>query len=104
MREAARACGRRWHQRRSGSCRGPSRSPSSAAELAQARADAVFLGLQLAPMLDAVTTARKARSLMRQNLILAMIYNMFATRIAVIALVPPPIAAILSDDDFSELQ
>jgi|SoimicMinimDraft_3_1059731.scaffolds.fasta_scaffold350660_1 cation transport ATPase len=103
MREAARACGRRWHQRRSGSCRGPSRSPSSAAELAQARADAVFLGLQLAPMLDA-TTARKARSLMRQNLILAMIYNMFATRIAVIALVTPLIAAILSEDDFSELQ
>jgi hypothetical protein len=64
----------------------------------------VFLGLQLAPMLDAVTTARKARSLMRQNLILAVIYNMFATRIAVIALVTPLIAAILSDDDFSELQ
>ena len=70
----------------------------------EARADAVFLGLQLAPMLDAVTTARKARSLMRQNLILAMIYNMFATRIAVIALVTPLIAAILSDDEFSEPQ
>ena len=55
-------------------------------------------------MLDAVTTARKARSLMRQNRILAMIYNMFAIRIAVIALVTPLIAAILSGDDFSELQ
>jgi P-type Cu2+ transporter len=55
-------------------------------------------------MLDAVIMARKARSLMRQNLILAMIYNMFATRIAVIAPVTPLIAAILSDDDFSELQ
>ena len=41
---------------------------------------------------------------MRQNLILAMIYNMFATQIAVIALVTPLIAAILSDDDFSEPQ
>jgi hypothetical protein len=51
-------------------------------------------------MLDAVTTARKARSLMRQNRILAMIYNMFAIRIAVIALVTPLIAAILSGDDF----
>ena len=60
--------------------------------------------LQLPPMLDAVTTARKARSLMRQNRILAMIYNMFAIRIAVIALVTPLIAAILSGDDFSELQ
>jgi P-type Cu2+ transporter len=55
-------------------------------------------------MLDAVTTARKARSLMRQNRILAMIYNMFATRIAVIALVTPLIAAILSDDDISDPQ
>ena len=71
---------------------------------AQARADAVFLRLQLPPMLDAVTTARKARSLMRQNLILAMIHNMFATPIAVIVLVTPLIAAILSDDDFSEPQ
>jgi Cu2+-exporting ATPase len=79
-------------------------SPIAAAELAQARADAVFLRLQLPPMLDAVTTARKARSLMRQNLILAMIHNMFATPIAVIALVTPLIAAILSDDDFSEPQ
>jgi hypothetical protein len=63
-----------------------------------------FPRLQLPPMLDAVTTARKARSLMRQNRILAMIYNMFAIRIAVIALVTPLIAAILSGDDFSELQ
>jgi P-type Cu2+ transporter len=69
-------------------------SPISASELAQAHADAVFLGLQLTPVLDAVTTARKARSLMRQNLILAMIYNMFAIPIAVIGLVTPLIAAL----------
>jgi P-type Cu2+ transporter len=69
-------------------------SPISAAELAQAHADAVFLGLPLDPVLDAVTTARKARSLMRQNLILAMIYNMFAIPIAVIGLVTPLIAAL----------
>jgi P-type Cu2+ transporter len=69
-------------------------SPISAAELAQAHADAVFLGLPLDPVLGAVTTARTARSLMRQNLILAMIYNMFAIPIAVIGLVTPLIAAL----------
>ena len=43
-------------------------SPISAADLAQAQADAVFLGDRLAPVLDAVTVARRARALMRQNL------------------------------------
>jgi Cu2+-exporting ATPase len=69
-------------------------SPISAAELAQAHADAVFLGLPLTPVVDALVTAREARSLMRQNLILAMIYNMFAIPIAVAGLVTPLIAAL----------
>jgi P-type Cu2+ transporter len=69
-------------------------SPISAAELAQAHADAVFLGARLTPVLDALTTARKARSLMRQNLILAVVYNMFAIPIAVAGLVTPLIAAL----------
>jgi Cu2+-exporting ATPase len=69
-------------------------SPISAAELAQAHADAVFLGVRLTPVLDALTTARKARSLMRQNLILAVVYNMFAIPIAVAGLVTPLIAAL----------
>jgi P-type Cu2+ transporter len=69
-------------------------SPISAAELAQAHADAVFLGASLQPVLDALVTARKARSLMRQNLILAVVYNMFAIPIAVVGLVTPLIAAL----------
>jgi Cu2+-exporting ATPase len=69
-------------------------SPISAAELTQAQADAVFLGARLAPVLDALTTSRKARALMRQNLILAVIYNVFAIPIAVAGLVTPLIAAL----------
>ncbi len=69
-------------------------APISAAELAQAHADAVFLGLRLTPVVDALITARKARSLMRQNLILAVVYNMFAIPIAVAGLVTPLIAAL----------
>jgi Cu2+-exporting ATPase len=69
-------------------------SPISAAELTQAQADAVFLGGRLAPVLDALTTARKARALMRQNLILAVVYNILAIPIAVAGLVTPLIAAL----------
>src|SRR5579871_635447 len=42
-------------------------SPISAADIAQAQADAVFLGEKLAPVCDAVAIARRARALMRQN-------------------------------------
>jgi Cu2+-exporting ATPase len=69
-------------------------SPISAADIAQAQADAVFLGDKLAPVLDAVTVARRARALMRQNLILAVIYNAVAVPIAIAGLATPLIAAI----------
>ena len=69
-------------------------SPISAADLAQAQADAVFLGDRLAPVLDAVTMARRARALMRQNLILAVVYNAIAVPIAIAGLATPLIAAI----------
>jgi Cu2+-exporting ATPase len=68
-------------------------SPISAAHITQAQADAVFLGERLQPVLDAITTARRARRLMRQNLWLAALYNAVAVPIAVIGLVTPLIAA-----------
>ena len=69
-------------------------SPVTAVHLAQAQADAVFLGDRLAPVLNAVIVARRARALMRQNLALAVIYNALAVPIAVAGLVTPLIAAI----------
>ncbi|MCC6889705.1 MAG: cadmium-translocating P-type ATPase [Hyphomicrobiales bacterium] len=68
-------------------------SPISAAHLAQAQADAVFMGERLAPVADAVSITRKARGLMRQNLVLAALYNAVAVPIAVAGLVTPLIAA-----------
>lgn len=68
-------------------------SPITAAQLSQARADALFLGNYLAPVLDAITVARRARSLMQQNLALAVFYNALAVPIAVAGMVTPLIAA-----------
>ena len=68
-------------------------SPISAAHLTQAQADAIFMGDRLQPVLDAITTARRARHLMRQNLWLAVVYNAIAVPIAVAGLVTPLIAA-----------
>ena len=69
-------------------------SPITAAHLAQAHADAVFLGDHLAPVLRAVIVARQARSLMRQNLAFAVIYNALAVPFAVAGLVTPLLAAV----------
>jgi Cu2+-exporting ATPase len=68
-------------------------SPISAAHIAQAHADAVFLGERLEPVREALATARRARALMRQNLWLAVIYNAIAVPIAVAGYVTPLIAA-----------
>jgi P-type Cu2+ transporter len=69
-------------------------SPISAADVTQAQADAVFLGERLQPVLDAVVIARRARSLMIENLWLAAIYNAVAVPIAITGAVTPLIAAL----------
>jgi Cu2+-exporting ATPase len=70
-----------------------SMSPISAAHLSQATADLVFLGKPLAPVVAAIDSSRKALSLMRQNLWLAVGYNLLAVPIAIVGLVTPLIAA-----------
>ncbi len=69
-------------------------SPVSAVDLAQAEADAVFLGEQLTPIAEAVDIAVRARRLMTQNLWFAGLYNLFAVPLAIFGLVTPLIAAI----------
>ena len=69
-------------------------SPISAADIAQAQADAVFLGEKLTPVLEALVVSRRARGLMRQNLWLAVIYNAVAVPIAIAGAVTPLIAAL----------
>ncbi|WP_315812752.1 cation-translocating P-type ATPase [Bradyrhizobium sp. SZCCHNR2028] len=70
-----------------------SMSPISAAHLSQATADLVFLGRPLAPVLAAIDYARKALHLMRQNLWLAVGYNVLAVPLAISGVVTPLIAA-----------
>ncbi len=69
-------------------------SPVSAIDLAQAEADAVFLGEQLTPIAEAVDISVRARRLMTQNLWFAGLYNLFAVPLAIFGLVTPLIAAI----------
>ena len=69
-------------------------SPISAVHITQAQADAVFLGEQLEPVLEALAIARRARMLMQQNLWLAVIYNAIAVPIAIAGYVTPLIAAV----------
>jgi Cu2+-exporting ATPase len=68
-------------------------SPISAAHLSQATADLVFLGKPLAPVVAAIDFSRKALHLMRQNLWLAIGYNLLAVPIAISGIVTPLIAA-----------
>ncbi|MCP3397950.1 cation-translocating P-type ATPase [Bradyrhizobium sp. CCGB20] len=70
-----------------------SMSPISAAHLSQATADLVFLGRPLAPVVAAIDSARKALHLMRQNLWLAILYNVLAVPVAISGVVTPLIAA-----------
>ena len=69
-------------------------SPIAAADVTQAQADAVFLGERLAPVLDAVAIARRARALMKENLVFAAIYNAIAVPVAIAGAVTPLIAAL----------
>ncbi|MBU3889597.1 cadmium-translocating P-type ATPase [Methylosinus sporium] len=69
-------------------------SPIDAAQIAQAAADAVFLGEELAPIVTTVDAARRARALMRQNLALSLLYNAVAAPLAMAGLLTPLIAAL----------
>ena len=69
-------------------------SPISAAHIAQAQADALFLGERLAPIADALRVAAKARRLMIENIGLSLAYNLVAVPLAVLGNVTPLIAAL----------
>jgi Cu2+-exporting ATPase len=69
-------------------------SPISATDLAQAQADAVFLGERLGPVRDALAIACRARRLMTENLWFAGVYNIIAVPVAIAGLVTPLIAAL----------
>ena len=70
-------------------------SPATAADISQRAADFVFQGERLSPVLDTLTTARKARTLALQNFGVAFVYNIIAVPFAVAGFVTPLFAAIV---------
>ena len=71
-----------------------SMSPTTAAEISQTAADVVFQGDRLAPVLETLAVARWTARLIRQNLAIALAYNLLAVPLAVFGYVTPLVAAI----------
>jgi Cu2+-exporting ATPase len=69
-------------------------APASGTDVTQSAADIVFQSTSLSAVPDALALARKADSLMRQNLSLALFYNLAAVPLAIVGLVTPLIAAL----------
>ncbi len=68
-------------------------SPSSAVDISQTAADAVFQGDALRPVVELLDVAKRAERLVKQNFALALVYNAFAIPLAVAGFVTPLIAA-----------
>jgi len=69
-------------------------SPSTAADISQTAADAVFQGEKLAPVLETMAVARTAHRMALQNFAIALAYNLVFVPLAVVGLVTPLLAAI----------
>jgi Cu2+-exporting ATPase len=69
-------------------------SPSTAADITQTSADAIFQGVQLVAVTELLTVARRCRALVRQNFLLALGYNLLAVPLAILGFVTPLVAAI----------
>ena len=69
-------------------------SPASALDAARVASDIVLLGSTLAPIPQAVSTARKARKRITENFTIASWYNVIAVPLAVAGLCSPLIAAL----------
>jgi Cu2+-exporting ATPase len=70
-------------------------SPASAADISQRAADFVFQGEKLAPVLEAIAIARRARRMALQNFAVAFVYNIVCVPLAMAGFVTPLIAAIV---------
>ncbi len=71
-----------------------SMAPAAASDVGQSAADLLFLGNSLMPVAQAVRAARRTMRLVRQNLLIAGVYNLFAIPLAFAGVVTPLIAAV----------
>ncbi|MFN7026635.1 MAG: copper-translocating P-type ATPase, partial [Pseudorhizobium sp.] len=71
-----------------------SMAPATAAEVGRKQADFVFMGDDLRVVGEAISIAKATRAVVRQNLAMAIAYNVVCIPIAVAGLVTPLLAAI----------
>lgn len=69
-------------------------SPTTAADISQNAADIVFQGVKLSPVILCMDMSRTTRLLVRENFLLAFMYNIFTVPLAIAGFVTPLIAAI----------
>ena len=69
-------------------------SPASAADISQNAADAVFQGDHLAPVRDLLAMAKTSGRVVKQNLAMALAYNVITIPLAVAGMVTPLVAAL----------
>jgi Cu2+-exporting ATPase len=69
-------------------------SPATASEATQNAADAVFQGESLAALIEILAVSRRSERAMRQNLAVALLYNLAAVPLAIAGVVTPLIAAV----------
>lgn len=76
------------------SCATASLSPSTAVGIAQNAADIVYQSRGVMPVVHALETACRVERVIKQNFIMALLYNVLAVPLAVVGLVTPLIAAL----------
>lgn len=69
-------------------------APGTAISLSQNAADIIFMGEKLDPVYEAYKTAQMTQKIVRQNFLLAVIYNVIAIPVAACGLLTPFLAAI----------
>ena len=71
-----------------------SMAPGTAIGMTQNAADIIFMGDHLQPVYEAYRTARLTQKLVKQNFVLAVLYNIIAIPMAICGMVTPLVAAL----------